>query len=144
MRGVWGMYRLIILAAAFGSLGGFLAGCATITKGTTQMVAVDTPGVAGANCQLTSSAIGNVSLVTPGTINLQKGSENITVRCKKECFNDGTGIIGSNTETMVAGNIIAGGPIGLGVDAISGAMNKYNEQNQIAMVPIQGCKARTS
>ncbi len=127
-----------------GSLGVILAGCATITKGTTQMVSVDTPGVAGANCQMASSAIGNVSVVTPATINLQKGSENISVRCKKECYNDGTGIIGSNTETMVAGNIIAGGPIGLGVDAISGAMNKYNEQNQITMVPIQGCKARIS
>ena len=119
-----------------------LSGCATITKGTTQMVSVDTPGAPGSKCLLTSSSIGQVNIVTPATINLQKGSENIAVRCTKECYNDGTGIIGSNTEAMAAGNLIAGGIIGLGVDAASGAMNKYNEQNQITMVPIQGCRAR--
>ena len=125
--------RNVGLYAVSGIVGILLIGCATIVKGTTQIVSVETPGAAGANCTLSSSAIGKVNLVTPATVTLQKGSENITVRCTKECYNDGTGIIGSNTEAMAAGNIIAGGPIGLGVDAISGALNKYNEQNQITI-----------
>lgn len=91
---------------------------------------------------LSSSAIGQVNIVTPATVNLQKGSENIAVRCTKECYSDGSGIIGSGTEAMAAGNIIAGGVIGLGIDAASGAMNKYNEQNQISMAPIAGCRAK--
>jgi phosphoketolase len=62
--------------------------------------------------------------------------------CRKECFQDGTGIIASHTEAMAAGNIIAGGVIGLGIDAASGAMNRYNAENQIALVPVQGCRAR--
>ncbi len=121
-----------------------LGSCATITKGTTQAISLDTPGAPGAKCVLASSAIGTVNIVTPATITLQKGSENITVRCQKECYSDGTGIIGSNTEAMAAGNVIAGGVIGLGVDAVSGAMNKYTEQNQITMVPTPSCKPRTA
>ena len=116
--------RITCVAAVCGVVGLLLAGCATIVKGTTQAVSIDTPGASGANCLLASSTIGKVNVVTPATVTLQKGSENITVRCSKECYSDGTGIIGSNTEAMAAGNIIAGGPIGLGVDAISGALNK--------------------
>jgi len=114
-----------ILPAVVASIA--LAACATITKGTTQMVALDTPGVPGAKCTLSSSAIGQLNVVTPTSINLQKGSENISVRCTKECFNDGVGVIGSNVEGMTAGNTLVGGVVGLGVDAVSGAMNKYNE-----------------
>jgi hypothetical protein len=43
---------------------------------------------------------------------------------------------------MTAGNIIAGGVVGLGIDAASGAMNKYNDQTDVAMIPIQGCRPR--
>ena len=133
--------RIARVFAVFGVVSSLISGCATIVKGTTQVVSIDTPGASGANCMLASSAIGKVNVVTPATVTLQKGSENITVRCTKECYNDGAGIIGSNTEAMAAGNIIAGGPIGLGVDAITGAMNKYNEQNQITMVALPNCKA---
>lgn len=82
--------------------------------------------------------------MTPASITLQKGSDNISVRCAKECFSDGVGIIGSHTEAMAAGNIIAGGVIGLGIDAASGAMNKYTEHNQISMMPLAGCRPRIS
>lgn len=120
-----------------------LAGCATITKGTTQSIAVNTPGVPGAQCTLTSSAIGTKVVTTPGSIVLDKGSDNIAVTCKKECYQDGVGIIQSNTETMAAGNIILGGVVGLGIDAASGAMNRYTADNQFAMTPIAGCKAKS-
>lgn len=120
-----------------------LPACATITKGTTQTVAIDTPGVSGATCTLTSEGIGSRTLVTPGTIMLDKSQHAIAVRCTKECFQDGSGIIGSNTETMTAGNILVGGVVGLGVDAASGAMNKYTEQTQIAMVAIPSCRPST-
>lgn len=121
-----------------------LVGCATLTKGTTQAVAINTPGVTGAQCTLTSSAIGSKVVSTPASIVLEKGADSIAVLCKKECFEDATGIISSNAEAMAAGNVIAGGVIGLGIDAASGAMNKYSEQNQFAMVPIKGCKPRSA
>jgi hypothetical protein len=118
-----------------------LAACASVTKGTTQTVFIDTPGAAGATCTLSSEGIGTRTLQTPASVVLDKSQHNVAVSCKKACFQEGKGVIGSTTEAMVAGNLLAGGVIGLGIDAASGAMNKYNEQNQIAMVPIVGCKA---
>jgi hypothetical protein len=49
--------------------------------------------------------------------------------------------VSSFTEGLAAGNIIAGGVIGLGVDAATGAMNKYAPETIIVMIPIQGCRA---
>jgi hypothetical protein len=118
-----------------------LPSCATIVKGTTQTIAINSPGVAGARCQLRSGAIGTVDVVTPATVTLEKSQENITVHCTKECFQDGAGIVTSFTEGLAAGNIIAGGVIGLGIDAASGAMNKYAPETIIVMTPIQGCRA---
>jgi hypothetical protein len=126
---------LLVLLGAFA-----LAACATITRGTTQTVAVNTPGVPGATCTLTSTAIGSLLVVTPGTISLEKSQESVAVRCTKECYMEGGGVIASNMEAMTAGNIILGGVVGLGVDAASGAMNKYTPEIQVMMVPIQGCR----
>jgi hypothetical protein len=67
--------------------------------------------------------------------------DNIAVRCSKECFQDGTGVVVSSMEAMTAGNLLVGGIIGLGVDAASGAMNKYSPETGIFMAPIQGCRA---
>lgn len=131
----------MIKVAFIASLAACIAGgCASLTKGTTQTISLDTPGAAGSNCTLQSEGIGSKTLVTPGTLLLDKSQHNIAVTCKKECYQDGVGIISSSTEAMAAGNLIAGGVVGLAVDAASGAMNKYNEVNQIAMVPIAGCK----
>jgi hypothetical protein len=120
----------------------FVAACATITRGTTQTVTLDTPGVVGAKCTLTSSAVGTKAVVTPATVTLEKGQDAVAVHCSKECYQDGKGTIASNIEGMTAGNLVVGGVIGLGVDAATGAMNKYNPDTQIVMVPIQGCRAR--
>jgi hypothetical protein len=42
---------------------------------------------------------------------------------------------------MTAGNVVFGGLIGLGVDAASGAMNKYEPGVDIAMTPIPNWRA---
>jgi hypothetical protein len=128
----------IVLSAALLAIAA--AGCASITKGTNQSVALDTPGVPGATCTLNSEAIGTKIVQTPVTMVLDKSQHNITVNCKKECYQDAVGLIPTSTETMAAGNVIAGGVVGLAVDAATGAMNKYNDSNQIAMIPIAGCK----
>jgi len=133
--GGFAVAAVILLAAA---------GCATITRGTTQVVVVNTPGVPGATCTLTSASIGSQTAVTPATLTLQKGRDNVSVHCSKECYEEGAGIIASNLEGMTAGNIVLGGVVGLGVDAASGAMNSYTAEIQIVMVPIQGCRAGAS
>ena len=57
--------RTVLVAAACGLL---LAACATITKGSTQVVAVNTPGIPGATCTLTNTANGSRTVITPGTM----------------------------------------------------------------------------
>jgi hypothetical protein len=52
----------------------------------------------------------------------------------------GSSIIPSNTETMAAGNVVFGGFIGLGVDAATGAMNKYPDIVTVAMTPDPACQ----
>lgn len=111
-------------------------------KGTTQKVTISTPGAPGAKCTLKSSGIGEKVVQTPATIVLDKSQHAVAVTCKKECFQDGVGVIASNGEGMAVGNVLVGGLVGLGVDAATGALNKYTPDNQIAMTPIQGCVPR--
>lgn len=132
-RSMWRLAHVLLLLLA--------AGCATIVKGTSQNVAIDTPGVASATCELTSPAIATQTIVTPATLVLEKSQHNVTVTCHKACYQDGVGVIPSYTEALAAGNVVLGGVVGLGVDAATGAMNKYADRTSIVMVPIQGCKA---
>lgn len=127
--------RAILCAFAAALL---LGGCATITKGTTQSVAIDTPGVTGAVCTISTTA-GPQTVATPGVFVLAKSSATLPVKCAKACYQDGGGILGSTFEAMTAGNLIVGGVIGIGVDAMSGAINKYPDQISIPMIPIPGC-----
>ncbi len=87
------------------------------------------------------SVIGSKVVTTPATITLDKSQQSIDVVCKKRCFQDGVGVIPSHMEAMTAGDILVGGVVGLGVDAISGAMKKYDDNKQFTIVPIDGCHA---
>ncbi len=60
----------LVFGAALALL--LLPSCATIVKGTTQTIAINSPGAAGARCQLRSGAIGTVDVVTPATVTLEK------------------------------------------------------------------------
>jgi uncharacterized protein YceK len=128
----------ILVLVAFAAVG--MAGCATIVKGTTQTVSLDTPGAMGAKCELSSEGIGTQTVVTPATFVLEKSQHSVSVSCRKHCFQDGVGVIASYTEGMAAGNVVLGGVIGLGVDAATGAMNKYADRTSITMIPMQNCR----
>jgi hypothetical protein len=128
------MRIFLIVAVCF-----FIAGCATITRGTTQTVAIDTPGVPGATCTIQTQS-GPRGAMTPGTVVLDKGSSPLPITCTKECYIAGSSIIPTGTEAMAAGNVVFGGLIGLGVDAASGAMNKYPDMVTVAMTPDPTCQ----
>lgn len=131
--------KQILMGLSFSSMI-FLASCATLTRGTTQNVNVVTPGAPGAMCTLTSQAIGTRTVKTPGNITLEKSQHAISVTCTKKCFVDGVGTIASTAEGMAAGNIVFGGLVGLGIDAASGALNKYSPTVQIPMTRKPGCR----
>jgi hypothetical protein len=129
------------IAALCGVISILIGGCSTIVKGTQQQVSVSTPGVQGAMCTLTSPAVGTRTVQTPGNIILPKSRHNVAVNCVKQCYSEGVGTLASSTEIMTAGNLVFGGIIGVGVDAASGAMNKYEPGVEIMMSPIPKCGA---
>lgn len=112
-----------------------MSGCATITTGADQSITVVTDP-AGANCQLDreGAAVAVIS-PTPGTVQVDKSKDAITIKCRKEGFQETAGALSSEFQGMTFGNIIFGGIIGVAVDAGSGAMNEYPSQISIVMIP---------
>lgn len=116
-------------------LGTTLTGCATVVSGTSQTIGVNTDPE-GADCQFTRKGVlvGRVN-PTPGTIQVGKDFESVSVLCRKEGFDDTAGVIGTEFQAMTLGNILLGGLIGVVVDAASGAMTKYPEVVTFTLIP---------
>ena len=116
-------------------VGAMLVGCATVVSGTTQTIGVNTDPE-GADCQFRRKGVlvGRVN-PTPGTMQVDKDQESVSVLCTKEGFDDTAGIIGSEFQAMTLGNVLLGGVIGVVVDAASGAMMKYPESVTFTLIP---------
>ena len=95
-----------------------LSGCATIVKGTTQVIPVSSDPT-GARVTVDNSPAGT----TPTTVTLNR-KQNHMVVIEKEGFAPESIAVTKSMGGAVAGNIIAGGFIGWGVDAMTGA--QYN------------------
>jgi hypothetical protein len=112
-----------------------LAGCASVTSGTSQKLTVNTDPP-GAECKLTvkEAAIGTVS-PTPGSITVKRAGDSIRVICSKDGYRDASYVNKPGLNAATLGNIILGGVVGLAVDAASGANNKYEEVMSIRLEP---------
>ena len=85
------------------SAGLLLAGCGTSTSNVpaqrqsqasvSQQVGIDTPGVPGAQCTLSSVTVGRQTVTTPGSIEVDRSPEIIVVLCRKPCFLDTSAMI---------------------------------------------------
>ena len=127
----------ILSALALIALGLTLSGCATIIKGTTQSVSITSAPTQGAMCELKNSE-GVWYVTTPGSVTVHKTKNDLTVTCSKVGFQDGVVTIPAKFNAVTAGNILAGGLIGIGVDAASGANYGYPESTEVPLVPIDG------
>jgi len=117
----------------FGILG--LSACASIVEGTSQSVFVKTDPTA-ASCTLKRD--GSVLAVvnsSPELVELEKSKDAISIECTKDGFFKENTMLSSSFEGMTFGNIIFGGIIGIGIDAASGAMNKYPDSITVLMTP---------
>jgi hypothetical protein len=125
-----GLFLLLSVALAL-----MAGGCATVVSGTTQTIGVNTDPE-GADCQFRRKGmlVGRVN-PTPGTMQVGKDYESVSVSCTKEGFEDTTGVIGSEFQAMTLGNILLGGVVGVVVDAASGAMMKYPESVTFTLIP---------
>jgi hypothetical protein len=125
----------IIKAVTIFACAGALAGCATITKGSDDLVTIDTEPE-GAICTLTAEDK-HIAVVnpTPGSLKVPKSKKDLTVNCEKEGFFPTEGVIRSKFQAMTLGNALFGGLIGVAIDAGSGAMNNYEDGVMITLIP---------
>lgn len=71
-----------------------------------QKIAIDTPGAPGAQCSLSSVVVGNVSVTTPGAIEVDRSPEIIVVRCRKACYLDASAMISSEGQRFPDGQVV--------------------------------------
>jgi hypothetical protein len=116
------MNKLFATAAA-ALFASSLGGCATVTRGTTNQIQIDSePAGALARTSL------NHTCTTPCTIQVSRKDE-FTVTFSKPGFTDErvevkTQIAGAGAAGF-AGNVILGGVVGMGVDAATGATYEH-------------------
>jgi hypothetical protein len=119
------------------------SGCATIVKGSSQTLTVDTKPP-GATCVFNrkGETIGAVN-PTPGSLVVEKSSEAIAVRCAKDGFQESRASLSAEFQPATLGNIILGGVIGIIIDAASGAVAEYPPTVTLLMVPAEFADAET-
>lgn len=123
----------LLLVAAGAALS--LSACASITKGTTQSITINT-NPPGARCELTRDGeLIGVADPTPQIVTVDKSSDDIQLACKLAGHVTASHVIESGAEAMTAGNVIFGGVIGLAIDAGTGALNKYDANVTVVLQP---------
>jgi uncharacterized protein YceK len=123
-----------------------LSGCATLLEGTSQEILIST-NPAGATCTLEreGQVIATVN-TTPGAALVKRRKQDITVRCKKEGFEDAVYVNDSGLASgSVAGNVAADIVLTAGlssiIDSASGADNQYESAVNITMIPLGAGRA---
>ncbi|SAL07720.1 hypothetical protein AWB81_08252 [Caballeronia arationis] len=123
------------LAAALATLA-VISGCASIVEGENQQITIRTSmdgwNVTGASCKLTNSK-GNWFTTSPGTVTVPRAYDDLRVACDKSGLAGGTLTVKSSTKGMAFGNILAGGPVGAGVDVGTGAAYDYPSNLTVRM-----------
>lgn len=123
--------KFFLLAAAAVAM----TGCSTIANGKNQAVNFSTGAVEGADCTVTGGRDGAVheTFQTPAEVRIRRAKVAIDVECSKTGYQTATRRVESKMEGSTGGNVIAGGFVGLGVDAMTGAMFKYPDTIMMKM-----------
>jgi hypothetical protein len=116
----------------------FLSSCATVLNGRTQKISVSS-SPSGADVYFDGEKKGQ----TPLKVKAKRNKDHMLV-IKKPGFNNSEILLIHVISAKVAGNLIAGGFIGWGVDALTGAQYKLiPEVVQINLVPLNGTEKVT-
>jgi len=104
------------------------AGCASIVSGHNQSISVVSTNqgvdLIGAHCSLVNDK-GTWYATTPGSVTVRRSFTDLAVDCAADTAPRGRVAVKSTTKGMVAGNLLFGGVIGVGVDTVSGAAYDY-------------------
>jgi hypothetical protein len=123
-------------AAAVAIAASCLAGCGTITQGTSQNITI-TSSPPGGHCDLTRKGEHVATLDrTPGTVKVDKTKNDILLNCSLPGYQDASANLESGYGAGTFGNIILGGGIGWAIDSATGADNKYPSSAQVQFVPV--------
>jgi hypothetical protein len=135
------MKSKITTALAVTAIAASLTGCSSIIEGTSQQILLNT-NPTGADCALErqGEVIARVQQ-TPGGATIKKTKYDITVRCTKSGFQEGTYLNHSGAAGATFGNIILGGGVGWAIDSASGADNKYDGVVNMTLVPAANAPA---
>jgi uncharacterized protein YcfJ len=129
--------KIVIRLFAAAVMASALCACATVTRGTTTQFNVEStpPGAA------VKTSNGFSCAATPCTFKMPR-KEAFQVTVSKKGFKDATASINSEISGAgaagLAGNVIAGGIIGMGIDATSGALNDLKPNPlQVTLAPVE-------
>jgi len=129
---------LVRALAAVVLLGTALSGCASIIKGSSEDIALNTTPVSGASCSLKNGVGEWTASSTPATVKVERSKTNIQVHCSKQGYQDGTTQVASGFQLWTLGNVLIGGLIGVGIDWGTGAINDYPSTVNVPMAPVTG------
>ncbi|MFH1877496.1 MAG: PEGA domain-containing protein [Candidatus Omnitrophota bacterium] len=123
------MRRILFLMAVCAAVVD-LAGCASLTTGPNQRIAVNS-NPQGADVETDSGFTG----VTPCNFKMQRNRDHI-MKISKDGYKTAKVVFTRTLCGSTAGNLIVGGIIGVGVDAMTGAMYKLCPENvSVDLVP---------
>lgn len=85
----------------------------------------------------------NLSFTTPAEVQVRRAKAAIGVECSKAGYQTATRTVESKMEGATGGNVLAGSFVGLGVDAITGAMFKYPDTINLNLETVAGVTTPT-
>lgn len=117
-----------------------LSACSTVVNGSNQLVTFNTGDVDGAKCTVTGGSDNSVNerFVSPAEVKIPRSKKKLNVACSKSGYEDATQAVNSKIEGTTADNILLGGVVGIGVDALTGAIYKYPDVVSIMMNAMGG------
>ena len=133
--------KLSILAALAAALA--VSGCASVVRGTTEKVSINSEPADAA----IRTSLGHSCPASPCTVEASR-KEGFTAFAEKEGYKPGSLYIGTkmsgNGAAGLAGNILVGGIIGVGVDAVTGAtLDHFPNPALITLVPVDAAGEST-
>ena len=117
-----------------GSLLPLLAGCATVVDGFTQPITLATEPQ-GALCELDRAGQVLGRVVTPGSLTVQRGRNDIVVTCRRPGSQVVQLTLASTFTGTTVGNAFSWGPLGVVVDGVNGADYRYRDSLLFSMPP---------
>jgi|GEM_PF-272559 len=120
-----------------------LSACSTIVNSGPQDITIASYPASGAECEVTVEST-RYEGQTPGRLLLDHGPAPLLLRCSRDGFEDLQETIYPSFNGATIGNVIAGGLVGVAVDAASGANYSYPDSITLQMIALRDVEIQLS